>query len=232
MKKPQHKRFVFCLFTFAFFTVTLFQSGCGIVSLLGTPRESEKKIPAEYNLAEHKDQKILVLVNQPAYLNAQANLRFYLTEAINENLVESVGIAPDNLIAYSELSEFRSNKDDFSLLSPTEVGKALDANMVLLVVIEDYQLDKMVEIGYYKGSLSVRTALFETATGGKLWPKSAKSKRVGVGFEVESRGRAVATSRLVTASAYCLVRYFYNCPKPKFKIADDRSGVGWKDWKK
>ena len=216
----------------AFFTLaaSLFHSGCGMVALIGTPSESEKKIPAEYNFAEHTNQKILILVKQPAYLTTHVNLRYHLTKAIRKELIAKVEIPPERFIDYGELSRFRSDKSNFSLLSPVEVGKALDADMVLLVAIEDSQLGKMAESNYYKGFLNAQTILLDTANEEKLWPKSTQSKDIRVGFEIEEHGREIAVSRLVNAGAYCITRYFYDCPKPKFKIADDRSGVGWKDW--
>ena len=232
MKKPRHKRFAFYLFTFIFLTLALFHSGCGIVSVMGTSTRYERKIAAEYDLTSHTDQKILVLVNQPAYLNAQVNLRFYLTEAINRTFVGNIKFAPEQLVSYSKLSEFRSNENDFSLLLPAKVGEALDANMVLLVMVEDYQLHKMPEADYYKGSLSSRVVLLDTATGKKLWPESAKSKSIKVGFEIEQRGQEVAVKRLAAGCAHCIVRYLYDCPKNKFKIADDKSDVAWKSWNK
>lgn len=220
-----------------FFTLlaALFCGGCwsaSVVGILGSPVPSEKIIPAEYNLKKHRNQRILVLVNQPSWLNVPVNLRFYLTKAISKSLIKKVKIPAGNLVSYDELSRFRSNRDNFSLLLPVEVGTALNADMVLLVIVEDYQLREMAESGYYKGDLSIRAALFETATWEKLWPESIESKSIKVGFEIESGGRERGISRLVSNATYCLVRYFYNCSKKKFKIADDRSGIGWKDWGK
>ena len=212
--------------------VVLFYSGCGIVGLMGTPSQYEKKIPAEYDLTKQKDQKILVLVEQPAWLSTQANLRYYLTKAMHENLIAKIEIPREYIIPYDELSEFRSNKGDFSLLSPVAAGRALGADIILSVMLEDYQLSKVAETGYYGGFLGVQTALFETATGGKLWPESAESKSIRVGFEVEQQGQEAAVGRLVAACAHCTTRYFYNCPKGKFKIFDDRSNIGWEKWKK
>ena len=203
-----------------------------MVSLLGTASHYEREVPAEYDLTEHTDRKILVIVHQPAWLDAKVNLRYHLTEAINENLVRSVRIPPEQLVSYGELSEFRSNRDDFSLLSPVQVGKALDANLVLLVTLEDYQLQKIADTNYYKGFLGSRAVLLDTATEAKLWPKWEKSKSIKVGFEIESHGRLVAVKRQAAASAHCIVRYLYNCPENQFKIADDRSGIAWKSWKK
>jgi len=230
MKKTQHKRFAFCLFTFTFLTAVFSHSGCGIVDIIGTPTSHEKKIPAEYDLAGRRKQKVLVLVNQPVWLNTEVNLRYYLTRAISENLLRRVKISSRNLIAYRELSEFRANQPNFSLLPPAEVGTALGANMVLLVVVEDCQLHEISETRYYKGALSARTILLDAATGETLWPKSEKSKSIRVGFEVGGRSRESAVKRLVKACAYCIVRYLYDCPKDKFKIFDDNSDINWESW--
>jgi hypothetical protein len=248
MEKPQHKDIVFCpesffcekitkwelLFTFTFLTAVLLHGGCSFTrttSALITPHSHEKEIPAEYDLTKHTDQKILVLVDQPAYLNVEINLRYYLTRAMHESLIAKIGIRREYIVPYNELSEFRSNKGDFSLLSHVEVGEALGADMVLLIVVEDYQFDEMVETNYYRGFLDAQAVFLDTATGEKLWPETAKSKSIKVGFEVEERGREVAVERLVAACAYCTTRYFYDCPKGKFKIFDDKSRIGWESWK-
>lgn len=210
-----------------------FCGGCeygGIVSLLGTPSYHENKIPAEYNLAEHTDQRILVFVKQPQWLGAEANLRPDLTEAINKNLVRSLQFPVENLVRYSKLSQFRSEHAEFSLLSPAEVGRVLDVDMVLVVVVEDYQVNQMTEPGYFRGWLNTQAVLIETARGTKLWPKDARSKSIKVGFELEQRGQNVAVKRLAVASAYCTTRYFYDCQKKRFRIPDDRSTVSWEGW--
>ena len=158
----------------------------------------------------------------------QANLRYYLTEAIRENLIAKAKakIPPKYILSYNELSEFRSNKGDFSSLSPAAVGKALGADIVLLVMIEDYQLSEVAETDYYSGALSTQTALFETASGEKLWPEYAENKSIKVSFEAE-HGQETADKRLASACAHCITRYFYNCTEDKFKVFDEGSNTGW-----
>ena len=226
-KTDDGKQKVKKLIVFFVLAAVFFYSGCGIVGLLGTPSQYEKKIPAEYDLTKQKGRKVLVLVEQPSWLSTQANLRYYLTEAIRENLIAKVKVPPKYILSYKELSEFRSNKSDFSSLSPAAVGKALGADIVLLVMIEDYQLSEVVESGYYNGFLSVQAAIFETASGEKLWPESAEGKSIKVGFETGEKGQEAAVKRLVNACAHCTSRYFYNCPKYKFKISDEKRDIGW-----
>lgn len=209
----------------------LFCAGCGfkIIGLLGTPARHEREIPAEYDLTKHGGQKLLVLVNQPGWLGAKANLRYHLTEAINKALTAKIEIPTDSLISYDKLSEFRSGNSNFSLLSTFEVGAAFDANMVLLVAVEDYQLNEVPETDYYRGLLNVKTVLLDVTKEEKLWPESEESKSIKVGFEVEQRGKEIAIKRLAAAVAHCAVRHFYDCPKNKFKIPEDRSRINWEN---
>jgi len=207
-----------------------FCSGCQAIGVLATPTRHEREVPAEYDLSGQRDKSVLVLVNQPAYLNAQENLRYYITNAVRENLVTKTRIDRENIVSYERLSEFRSSEPDFSLLSPVAIGRALEADMVLLIVVESYELSEMAESGYHKGALATRSVLLETSTGKKLWPQAESSKSVRVGFEFEGGGQKVAVTRLAVAAGHCIVRYFYDCPKKKFGIADDKTHISWDDW--
>jgi hypothetical protein len=100
--------------------------------------------------------------------------------------------------------------------------------MVLSVTVQEYQLQEVAESSYYSGSLYIRGALFDSLTGDRLWPNPAAGKSVRVGFEVEGPGMEAAVRRLTAACAHCIVRYFYNCSKAKFKVFDDRSDIDWK----
>jgi len=215
----------------AFFMLAgiLFQSGCGLIAVMASPTPHEQKITAEYDLSERKDQKILVLVNQPAWLAADVNLRYYLTTSMHRTFTKKVEIESENFVDYNKLSDFRSNRSDFAFLSAQEVGKALGADVVLVITILNYQLSEMPEADYYDGWLNAGAALFDVASGEKLWPESAKSKRVQVGFDLESRGRRIAIIRLANAFAHCTIRYLYGCPKNQFKIIEDQSALNWED---
>jgi hypothetical protein len=198
---------------------------------LGTESYHEEKVPAEYNLAKVPGKKILVLVNQPVWLDSQTNLRYYLTRAIRQNLIAETKIPQENLITYDKLSEFRSSRSDFSLLSPVEIGKALGVDLVLLILVENCQLQGMAETDYLSGELSTAASLFDVQTGEKVWPQSQGGKIVKVGFEIETKGAEVAVSRLTAASAFCTTRFLYDCPKARFGIAEDKTIAGWENWK-
>ncbi len=217
---------------FVVLTVLAFlQAGCGLVSTMGTPTSYEQKVPAEYKLSALKDRRILILVKQPYWLNSKMNVRLRLTDAIHKNLTNKAGVSSENLIAYNKLLDFRSSRTDFSMLDPAQVGKAIGANIVLFVSVNDSKLEKIADTNYYKGSLGVQTIVIDTEAGVKLWPDSEESRKIRVGFEVENKGFEAAVSRLANAAAHCIVRYFYDCKKVRFTIKDDKSDAAWEYWK-
>jgi len=231
MKKHNYRNSIVGLITFLI--VFFFATGCKyapLVSLLGTESYYEEKIPAEFDLSKQIDKKILVLVDQPAWLGSEVNLRYYLTKALRQNIMIKTKLTPENLISYDKLVEFRSSEPNFSSMSPVEIGKAMDANMVLLVLIENYNLNEMAQSGYLMGDLDSRAILYDTQTGERLWPKEEASKSIRVGFECETGGFDKAISRLAIDSAFCTTRYFYDCPKARFRIADDKTRIDWEGW--
>jgi hypothetical protein len=223
-------RFIARLLVCAALPVFCLQAGCapGLVSVLGTPTSDESKIPAEYDLPQQQQgRKILVLVDQPYYLNVHTNLRYFLTDTVDKLLQERLKIPPELLINYDTLADFRSNTPDFSLLAPEQVGSSLGADLVLLIVISDCSISEIGQSGYFNGALTAQAQLISVPGGEKLWPTLEQAKRIKVGFESERRGYDAAAVRLSVAAAHCVTRYLYNCPKNRFRISDEIKDVGW-----
>ena len=217
------------ILVYAGLPVILFYAGCqaiNMVSLLGSPTPSEMKSSAQYNLTGDKDQKILVLVDQPASFREYANLRFYLTDTIIKMLQVKAEIKPSLFIDYKMLADFRAGTPDFYMLSPAQVGEKLGADLVLAVTITNCRITNIGEAGY-NGSLDANAALYKVATGEKLWPTIEQSQLVQVGCESERRGQDAACVRMAAAAAHCITRYLYDCPKAGFKISDERTVSGW-----
>ena len=141
-------------------STAFFQSGCQfgkLAGVLGTPGYYEKEVPAEYQLGEHKDKKILVLAYQPAYLSSEVSLRYYVTEMMNRMIQEKVKFRSKNFVSYDELSNFRSERMGFSELTAVEVAKALGAGMVMVVMIDNSFVQEVEDTGYYKGFMATRS---------------------------------------------------------------------------
>ncbi|MCX5635404.1 MAG: hypothetical protein NTW55_06180, partial [Planctomycetota bacterium] len=61
--------------------LSLFHGGCGVAARMGTPTSHEIKIPAQYDIMKNKGDKILILAEQPGWLNVQVDMRSYLTDS-------------------------------------------------------------------------------------------------------------------------------------------------------
>lgn len=223
MMKKHNIKFFAIVMPVSFFLIFCF--GCGIL----TPSAHETKIPAEFKLVDYKGKETLVLVNQPAWLNAPIILRRELTERINDYLVKNVKLGSNDIIDYEQLSDFRAKRVDYNMMTEAQIGRALGADLVLLVVLDGFSMDKLPDVDYYNGELGCQVILIDVASSKKLWPQET-AKLIRVGFDFEVRGQELALNRLTNAAAYCITRYLYDCRKDKFKIADDRSGVGWQQW--
>jgi hypothetical protein len=209
----------------------LFCGGCPLVGVIFAPTPREKIIPAEYDLSEQIESRFLVLVKQPGWLNVKANMRYYLTRHINRELAMRIEIPTENLVSYQQLKDFRSSRPDFSYLSLEQIGSQFKVDFILIVTVSQFELLEMSQENYHRGFMASRCSLYDATTGAKLWPDSSSGKNIMVGFEIEEKGQKAAIERLSNRTAYCTVRYLYDCQKGNFKIADDRSGENWLGWK-
>jgi hypothetical protein len=230
MKKTNYGNITIWVVAGVFLLVLSFLFGCGLVSILGTESSSEKKVPAEYNLAGLKGKKILILVKQPAWIGAPVALSQMLTEQIGIELKGNVKNKTLEIISYQKLSELRSKETNFGQMSESNIAKKLGADEVLIVMLDSFSLLNLAGANVYKGSLAGKAILIEASDDKQLWPGEG-GKIVNVGFDMES-GQEKALARLSNSFSHCLTRYLYDCPAEKFKAADDRSGIGWQEWEK
>jgi hypothetical protein len=200
-----------------------------MIGAMASPTSYEIKIPAEYQLSDNKPQRMIILVEQPAWATSEANIRLYLTEAIAAHLVDEVGLKAGTIATYREVADVRNTMSDFEKLSPVQVGRAMKAQMVLYVMIDNFGLYGLSDAGYYKGQLATSSGIYDVATGEKLWPQSGGLKANSVGFEL-AKGQDEAAKRLAESMARCIVRNLYDCSKRESKVADESGTEDLKNW--
>ena len=211
-------------------TVGVLSGACQMVGLMGSKSYHEQKIPAELVLKDYAKGGVLVFVEEARGMSGELDLRSGLSEMVSTFLVKKARINGEYLVGQSKLLQLRSDKDDFSRLSPAEVGAAAGAGVVLYILIEDYKLYSMAGRNYYEGSLITRSILFDTASGRVLWPRLGDGRVVRAKVELETAGRAAALNRLINATAHCITRSFYDCPRPKFRTRDEQTGYSMEKW--
>jgi hypothetical protein len=204
--------------------------GCNLLGLLASETIHEEKVTAQFKLSEYGKEGVLVFVDSLKKINVAYGLEEKLEGSIENYLVKKVRLKKENILGGDELSELRSSRPDFDRMSPVMVGEALGVGKVLYVRIENYSLFNIDGKDYYEGFLVTRSVLFDVGTGAVVWPDTMTGKVIRVKVDLETKGREAALARLTTATAHCITRYFYNCPRDQFKISEEHVIYEMEDW--
>ncbi|MFA6186880.1 MAG: hypothetical protein WC770_06705 [Phycisphaerae bacterium] len=221
---------------------SFFLAGCEVASNLATERESEKVVPAEFSLAD-TEGKIAVVVIQPAWIKTPMDLRVVLTDAFILKLQEKqtkIDKNKNRLIPYEKILKVRQTMPDDKKDSAFDIAGKLAAKYVIVVQIAEFDLVTFAEQDIYNGSMQARTCLYD-ANGIKLWPnksddlentesKEESCRDTAVGIETEKGTVKTSVERLAMATAHCVVRHFYGCKKPQFKIAEEQKQYDSYTW--
>jgi len=239
------------IIAFVSILASFFLTGCELAGNLATERDSEKKIPAEFKLAD-TEGKIAIVAVQPAWIKAPMDMRVVLTEAFNLRLQEKAKIKEDRLIPYEEILKARQSMPVDKKDSAFDIAGKVSAKYVIIVQITDFDLATFAEKDFYNGSMQAKTCLYDMNET-QLWPNENKSdiseiayssekdtekdiekdidcKITAVGIEAEKGTVKLSVERLAMATAHCVVRHFYNCPKPQFKIAEEQKKYDSYTW--
>jgi hypothetical protein len=203
-------------------------SGCMALDFLGIlakPTYGEQKIPAEYDLKANSEGGILIYVEPAIGSGAGVSLQPKIANIIKAHMVQKAKIKDQYIDPRSQASLFRSENDEFQGLSPVQIGKKLSAGLVLHVRIENYGLYEMSDRGYYGGSMTTQSVLYEVESGKVLWPVDGKGKLFRTKVELEIGGQKATTDRLLRAMGYCIVRNFYDCIRNQYRIKDEVEDV-------
>ena len=101
---------------------------------------------------------------------------------------------------------------------------------MLYIWVQELNLYDIDGRGFFEGSLVSRSVLIDTATGEVVWPISKEPKLVRVKVNLETKGKQETVDRLTGATAHCICRDFYDCPKDQFRTSDEHVMMKMEDW--
>ena len=143
-------------------------SGCVIGPIIGqfTGRRSKTvKVDAKYKLPPGN---LLILVDSPTEEAARNGVRTVLSRGIEREIRFhglKVSVIPD-----SELSSFRSNREDFEKLDVARIGRELSAQQVLYVQVTEFQLGTLLDKPEGRGLVKGRVKVFDIKRNLRVWP--------------------------------------------------------------
>ncbi len=206
----------------------VWSGGCNVVGWMGSPTAYEKKVPAEYELYR-TDSRILVFVDQARSSGGGFQVRGALDAAVSNYLTNKVRIDKSNIIA--PVGYTPSRVQAYAGLSPAQIGQKAGADLVLYIRIDKYELEQMDSRGYFTGSMATRSVLVDVGSAKILWPASQEARLNRIKVELEIGGREAISNRLMSGSAHCITRYFYDCPGPRFRWGDEQKKFEFDNWK-
>ena len=146
----------------------LSMSGCVIGPIIGqfTGRGSKTvKVEAKYELPPGN---LLILVDIPEGEAARNGVRAVLSSEVEREIKLhglNVSVIPD-----SELSYFRSSREDFEELDVARIGRELSAKQVLHVQITEFQLGRLLDQPEGRGLVKGQVKVFDIGQNLRVWP--------------------------------------------------------------
>jgi len=203
-----------------------FCCGCGAVGVLATESYSEQKVPAKLDFSGiAKAGPVLVFVEPAHGSRVPVALPVRLRRVIVNELVKKTKVKEKNVITPEEMEPFVEEMRGFSGNRALKLAKAASAATVLYVLIEDYKLYSVYEGEYHKGSLAVRSVVFDAASSRLLWPQAPATGTFRAEVSLETDGAEATEDRLIGATTHGIVREFYNCKRSKYKINDEQTNL-------
>ncbi len=144
--------------------------GCNIVGAGYFLLKGPPTVPAQFQLPEGKS--VVVFVDDRANRLGRADLRSKIAEAAEQALLNQRR-APDVIDGRAAIIAARGERFG-EPMSMVEIGKAVEADLVIWVGIDEFTLS--ADGTTFVPSSSVRVRVIDVAEGGRLWPTSEDTR--------------------------------------------------------
>jgi len=198
------------------FAICLVPMALGGCSMLGAfygifidPLVPAPKVEAEH---EFGSQKVLIWIDDISNHERGPVLHREITENTQRELREN--LKDFQAVAYDDVVRFRRRFPDYPSLNIQEIGQKLQAEQVLYIYIDSFQLQHAAGEGYYLASLNGHLNVIEVETGKRLWPKDHLYRPLSQTGQLEQGQGDLLEDKLVRELsrqiAQQMAPYFYN----------------------
>ena len=141
-------------------------ASCAVVAWFAAQFAPKEKVEAEYE--PPKGKKVLVFVDDILSPVTYEPVKIELTNQLNRQLLAHR--VAGKTLSYDRLADMIAATPDFNLLSVSEVGEKLGAELVLYVQIDRFALRDDAAKELWHGRLQATVRVVEVGKG-RLWPK-------------------------------------------------------------
>jgi hypothetical protein len=168
-------------------------AGCNIVGPVLFLAVGPEKVPAAFVLDPEK--AVVILMDDPASRVPEQVLRRRATRAAEQALLEQKAVKKviDGDAAAAVISRERFGQP----LGIVEVGRAVDAQTVVYVLVERFTLEG--QPGVYSPTAQVRVKVLDVESKSRLWP-AGEPGTITLTVELPTQGQPPATTTAVAAA--------------------------------
>lgn len=194
-------------------------SGCNVVAPIAMIAAGPGEVKAVYNL--DPTRKTVIFVDDPANKIAQRRIRTQIGVTAQDQLLKRKLIREGNMVDSRSAIAAASQSGSEGLLSVTEVGQAVDAEVVIYVLVTRF--DMTTDGINFVPSSEVEIKIFDAQTHSRIWPpdgtagyRSQFSNPTGNRTPPSSRTGALrAQSDLAELTGLGLAQLFYDVERPQ-----------------
>ncbi|MBN1845899.1 MAG: hypothetical protein JW810_09465 [Sedimentisphaerales bacterium] len=192
--------------------------GCGIPSAFYAffidPLIPPPTVEAEHLLT---DKTVLIWVDDTLIVPAHHLLRRELTDQIGRHLQGHQAVG--SLIPYARIVAFRQQHPQSTQLSIQQLGREFQADEVLYLLLDGFQLSHEAGEGYYAPQISGSAKVIDVATGRRCWPEDQAQRSFSFQGTFQQGRRDQLEDRLVRETcqqaAQAIGPYFYKHQKAR-----------------
>ncbi len=184
--------------------------GCNLVAPVAYAIHGPEKINPVYTLPENA--ATVIFVDDPSSKITQRRLRYAMADSATHQLLEKRVLTdmlePRGIISAAEKETHTSR------MSITELGKSVNADIVIYAVITRFSLSP--ETGFYVPQASLRVKVMDVATGKRVWPDSEFGHHLEIQVPqlpgqspTNSAGRLAIEQQLAQRTGLGIAQLFY-----------------------
>lgn len=194
-------------------------SGCNIVAPIAMIASGPGEVKAAYKL--DPTRKTVIFVDDPANKIAQRRIRTQIGVTAQDQLLRRKLVREGNMIDSRSVIAAASQSGSEGLLSVTEIGQAVDAEVVIYVLVTRF--DMTTDGVNFVPSSEVEVKIFDAQNHSRIWPpagaagyRSQFSNPSGDRTPPSSRTGALrAQSDLAELTGLGLAQLFYDVERPQ-----------------
>ncbi len=149
-------------------------AGCNVVTPVAYAIHGPGKVEPQYTLEENA--RTVIFVDDPSSKITQRRLRYAIAKRTTDELLNKRILV--DMVDPRGILTAANNEQYGKQMSISELGKSVDADIVIYAVVTDFSMSP--EVGAYLPRATLRVKIIDTRTGERAWPNDERGHVVNV----------------------------------------------------